>query len=729
VIKRIQYHLIYPILCFVLLAANLCLLHPDTAKAENGHKLWLRYVKVSDASLLHEYRTKIKGVLIASNSATMKAARHELKIGLGGLLDKPVSFVQSVNQNGMLLVGTPANSEVIASLHLQDQLKKLGKEGYLIRNEVINGKKSIVVAANSDIGVLYGVFGFLRLLQTHQHLTNLSISSAPKIEYRILDHWDNLNETVTRGYAGLSIWNWANLPEYKAPRYREYARANASIGINGAVLNNVNADPRILTKQYLIKVAALADIFRPYGLKVYLSVPFNAPEILGHLKTYDPLNKKVQQWWNKKADQIYHYIPDFGGFLVKANSEGQPGPRIYGRTFAQGANLLARALKPHGGIVMWRAFVYDKNSKEDRARQSYEAFVPLDGKFDSNVLLQVKNGPIDFQPREPFNPLFGALPNTQTMMELQITQEYMGHSHWLIYLAPLYKEALESDTYAKGKGSTVAKVIDGSLFHYTKTGIAGVANTGMDENWTGQPFGQANWYAFGRLAWNHELTSSQIADEWIRMTFTNNPVFVKKVKKMMLASRQISVLARMPMGLNDLFEQPHHWGPAPWYNKGPLEWRNTYYIRADSVGIGFDRTASGSDQIEQYFPPATKKFVNIKTTPEKFLLWFHHVPWDYKMKDGRTLWEELCYKYYQGVDSVRWMQKTWNSLAGKIDRRRYYHVKALLKLQYKEAVWWRNACLLYFQTFSHQPIPNQYPKPKHSLEYYKNTEVVPPPKY
>ncbi len=698
------------------------------ARAENGHRLWLRYDLVTNAQKLGEYRSALQEVFIDTTSPTRKAAADELRRGLDGLLGKKVSFVHHLKSNGTLVLGTPENSPFVASLNLGNDLKKVGDEGYIIRNVTIDHKKCIVVAANTDIGVLYGTFGFLRLLQTQKDIQNLSIISFPKIKYRILDHWDNLNETVERGYAGLSLWNWANLPQYKALRYTDYARANASIGINGAVLNNVNADPRILTKKYLIKVATLADIFRPYGIKVYLSVPFDAPEKIGHLKTYDPLDKNVQQWWKEKADQIYHYIPDFGGFLVKAGSEGQPGPRTYGRTFAQGANMLARALKPHGGIMMLRAFVYDAHSPRDRAKQSYEAFFPLDGKFDDNVLLQVKNGPIDFQPREPFHPLFGALPNTQTMMEVQITQEYLGHSQWLVYLAPLYKETLESDTYAKGKGSTVAKVIDGSLFGYNKTGIAGVANTGMDENWTGHPFGQANWYAFGRLAWNHELTSAQIADEWIRMTFTDDPVFVKKVKKMMLASRQIAVLCMTPIGLNDLFSFNHS-APAPWNDKGPVEWTPTYFHRADSTGVGFDRTASGSNQIEQYFPPVTRKFANIETTPEKFLLWFHHVPWNYKMKSGRTLWEELCYKYYQGVDSVRWLQKTWSSLKGKIDHQRYYHVKALLEIQYEQAVWWRNACLLYFQSFSQMPIPAQYPKPQKTLKYYENTRVWPPPKY
>lgn len=711
---------------YLILAIFLSLFSVNYAKAENGHRLWLRYISISNSALMHEYRMNIQGVLIHADSPTMNATENELKRGLDGLLSEKVPFLNSVSQDGMLIVGTPSNSSIIRSLKLEDQLKKIGNEGYLIKSIEIDHKKCIVIAANKDIGALYGSFGFLRLLQTHQSVSNLNISSAPKIKYRILDHWDDLNEKVERGYAGLSLWNWANLPEYKAPRYKNYARANASVGINGVVLNNVNANPLILTKTFLVKVAALADIFRPYGIRVYLSVPFNAPELIGGLKSYDPLNKKVQDWWDKKADQIYKLIPDFGGFLVKANSEGQPGPLTIHRTFAQGANFLAIALSPHGGILMWRAFVYDRFSKEDRQRQSYEAFKQLDGRFDNNVLLQVKNGSIDFQPREPFNPLFGALPKTQTMMEFEITQEYMGQSHWLAYLAPLYKETMDADTYAMGKGSTVAKVIDGSLFHYQKTGMAGVANTGTDVNWTGHPFAQANWYAFGRLAWNHDLSSAQIAAEWIRMTFSNNPVFVKKVKEIMLTSRQIGVLCRDPLGLNDLFEQPFHFGPAPWENRGPLEWRNTYYHRADSIGVGFDRTATGSNAVNQYFPPVAKKFGNIKTCPEKFLLWFHHVSWNYKLKSGLTLWQALCKKYYQGVDSVKWTENVWNSLNGMIDQQRYVHVKALLKIQYKEAVWWRNACLLYFQTFSRQPIPKQYPKPDKTLKYYENLNIFPP---
>ncbi len=483
------------------------------ANAEDGYRLWLRYDLIQNTHLLNEYRLNIREVLIDANSPTLMAARSELQRGLDGLLGKNISFTSHLNSDGTLIVGTPKSSSEIASMNLGEDLKKAGAQGYVIKAVTVNGKRGIVIAGNTDIGVLYGTFGFLRQLQTHKNLTDISVVSAPKVKLRILDHWDNPNGTIERGYAGGSLWQWSSLPEYKNPRYTDYARANASIGINGSVLNNVNASPFMLTKDFLVKVAAIADVFRPYGIKVYLSINFSSPKALGGLKTADPLNPEVQEWWKKKADEIYHFIPDFGGFLVKANSEGQPGPQDYGRTHAQGANMLARALAPHGGIVMWRAFVYSRNPK-DRTMQAYNEFKPLDGKFDSNVLIQTKNGPLDFQPREPFSPLFGSMPHTQVMMELQITQEYLGHSSALVYLAPLYKEVLESDTYAKGKGSTVAKVLDGSLYHQKLTAIAGVANTGADRNWTGHPFGQANWYAFGRLTWNHELTSAQIADEW-----------------------------------------------------------------------------------------------------------------------------------------------------------------------------------------------------------------------
>lgn len=692
------------------------------ADTEDGYNLWLRYDKIKDKTLLHEYRSTIQEVVISENSETMLVARTEIKQGLNGLLATSVPINDKISKNNSLVIGTQSGSDLINSLNLEKELSNVGPEGFLILERTIGDSNHIIITGHTDIGVLYGVFRFLRSVQLQADIKNIFLKNSPKIKHRLLNHWDNLDRSVERGYAGLSLWEWSTLPQYKSPRYTDYARANASIGINGTVLNNVNSDPRAMTEQYLKKAAALADVFRPYGIKVYLSANFYAPMRIGGLDTADPLDPDVQQWWKQKVDQIYKHIPDFGGFLVKANSEGQPGPADYNRTHAQGANVLARALKPYGGILMWRAFVYSAE-QEDRFREGYDEFVPLDGEFADNVILQVKNGPIDFQPREPFHPLFGALPETNTMLELQITQEYFGFSNHLAYMGPYYEEALTSDTYAKGEGSTVAKVVDGQLFNYEHTGIAGVANTGNDRNWTGHPFGQANWYVFGRMAWDHSVTAEEIADEWLKMTFTHDKAFVEPVKDMMMKSREAGVNYRSPLGLTHLYAQGHHYGPAPWTNNlSRADWTAVYYHRADSAGIGFDRTQSGSNAVEQYNQPVQQKFRNIEETPEKYLLWFHHVNWDYTMDSGRTLWEELVHKYYKGVETVREMQETWNSIEGMIDQERFEHVQALLKIQEDDSIWWRNACVLYFQTFSGKPIPPQYEKPEHSLEYYKDLE-------
>lgn len=690
--------------------------------AEDGYRLWLRYDKISNSQLLKEYRQSIKGFLIEGKSATLDAAKEELHLGLNGLLGASVPEVKAMKEN-IIVAATYNSSSLLSKTNAKEKLKDAGAEGFVIFNAKINNKNVIIITANNDIGVLYGVFHFLRMLQTNQSIEKLDIASSPKIKLRLLNHWDNLNRTVERGYAGFSLWDWHKLPDYIYPQYKDYARANASIGINGTVLTNVNANALILTPQYLEKVAALANVFRPYGIKVYLTARFSAPREIGGMQTADPFDSNVQQWWKNKAKEIYSLIPDFGGFLVKANSEGQPGPQNYGRTHADGANMLADAVKPYGGDVMWRAFVYDNNVPVDRAKQAYNEFKPLDGKFRENVLVQVKNGAIDFQPREPFHPLFGAMPQTPLMMEFQITQEYLGQATNLVYLAPMYKECLDSDTYAKGKGSTVAKVIDGSLENHSISGIAGVANTGTDRNWTGHLFGQSNWYAYGRLAWNHQLTSEEIADEWIRMTFSNNAAIVQPIKKIMMESHENAVNYMTPLGLHHIMGWNHHYGPAPWIkDKHRADWTSVYYHKADSAGVGFNRTKTGSDAVSQYFLPVAEQFSSLEKIPEKFLLWFHHLPWSYKMKSGKTLWEELCYHYYQGVDSVRLMRKIWNSLEGKIDKERFSHVQMLLGIQEKEAVWWRNACVLYFQTFSRMPIPVELEKPEKSLEYYKSLE-------
>lgn len=685
--------------------------------AENGYDLWLRYQKVDNSQLLNSYSKTLAKLNFPVNSATLTEAKKELQQGLDGLLDTNLPETDGISK-GTLLVGTPASSKVLSGIHaITNEISGLGDEGFLIKTLKVNGTPCTVIAARKDMGVMYGVFHFLRLLQTQSDIKELNITQMPKLQRRMLNHWDNLNGTIERGYAGYTLWDWQRLPGYIDPRYRDYARANASIGINGTVLNNVNANARSLTTEYLIKAAALADVFRPYGIRVYLTARFSAPKELRALNTADPLDPEVRQWWKDKVKEIYKYIPDFGGFLVKANSEGQPGPQDYKRTHADGANMMAEALEPYGGIVMWRAFVYENSRNVDRAGNGYEEFKPLDGKFNKNVFVQPKNGPIDFQPREPFHPLFGAMPQTPLMLEFQITQEYLGYATNLAYLGPLFEECLDADTYTKGKGTTVANVLEDYNRSHGISGIAGVANIGTDINWCGHLFGQSNWYAFGRMAWNPELSSEEVADEWLRMTFNNNTSFVNPIKEMMQQSRETVVNYRNPLGLNHIMNFATHYGPGPWY-KDP-HWDAKDYHKADETGIGVDRISKGSNVVNQYAKPLAEILENLNTCPQKDLLWFHHLPWDYKMPSGKILWDELVAYYYKGVDEVRGMRKLWDSMEGKIDAERFNHVKQLLKVQEDEAIWWRDGCVLYFQTFSKRPIPSQYEHPQHTLEYYK----------
>lgn len=697
-----------------LLVLLLCVQH---MYAESGYDLWLRYPKMKDNQCLQSYRQTLTQLHFPTPSATLKEAKNELQQGIGGLLDTRLPDVANT-ASGTLVVGTPTSSSLVGGLkELSSVLNDLGSEGFLIRSVQINGKPCTVIAGRTDIGVMYGVFHFLRLIQTQSKITGLNITQVPALQHRMLNHWDNLNGTIERGYAGYTLWDWQRLPGYIDPRYRDYARANASIGINGTVLNNVNANARSLTTEYLIKAAALADAFRPYGIRVYLTARFSAPKELNALPTADPLDPAVRQWWKEKVKEIYKYIPDFGGFLVKANSEGQPGPQDYKRTHADGANVMAEALEPHGGIVMWRAFVYENSRNVDRAGNGYKEFKPLDGQFRKNVLVQPKNGAIDFQPREPFHPLFGAMPRTPLMLEFQITQEYLGYATNLAYLGPLFEECLDADTYTKGKGTTVAHVLADYNRSHALSGIAGVANIGTDINWCGHLFGQSNWYAFGRMAWNPKLSSEEVADEWLRMTFNNTPAFVDPVKQMMLQSRETIVNYRNPLGLNHIMNFATHYGPGPWYKDN--HWDAKDYHKADLEGIGVDRTSMGSSVVNQYAPPVAEMFANLKTCPQKDLLWFHHLPWDYQMPSGKILWDELVAHYYQGVEEVRAMRRLWDSMEDKIDAQRFDHVRQLLKVQEEEATWWRDGCVLYFQTFSRRPIPASYEQPKHSLDYYK----------
>lgn len=692
-------------------------LAPAPAAAEDGYDLWLRY-RLVEAPLRERYAASARAVLEGASSPTLAVARGELRRGLSGLLGTAPPSTQSV-ADGTILIGTPRSLPLIGRLRLP--LGRAGEEGYVVRTLRIGGRNATVIAANSDVGVLYGVFDYLRRLQTRQPVERLDVVEAPKVKLRLLNHWDNLDRTVERGYAGFSLWDWHKLPHWRDPRYVDYARANASLGINGTVLTNVNANAEVLTPLYLEKVAALADTFRPYGIRVYLTARFSAPIEIGGLKTADPLDPAVRAWWKAKADEIYRYVPDFGGFLVKANSEGQPGPQDYKRSHADGANMLADAVKPHGGVVMWRAFVYTAKAGEDRAKQAYEEFKPLDGKFRDNVVAQVKNGPIDFQPREPFHPLFGAMPRTPLMMEVQITKEYLGFATHLAYLGTMWEEVLDADSWRRGKGSTVAKVIDGSLHGHRLTGMAGVANIGTDRNWSGSQFDQANWYAFGRLAWDPFLPARGIAEEWARMTWGNDPALVAGTVSMMMASHQAVVDYMTPLGLHHLMATSHHYGPGPWVDDLEREdWNPTYFHRADANAIGFDRTASGSNAVAQYAPPVAARFGNPSTVPEDFLLWFHRLPWEHRMASGRTLWHELVDRYSGGVAKVRELRRSWDMLRPYVDAERHAEVAAFLGIQEREAKWWRDASLAYFSRVSGRPLPPGYAPPEHSLEYYKS---------
>ncbi len=654
----------------------------SSVKAEDGYDLWLRYKPIDNKNLLAGYRSIFKSISVNGNSPTFQIIKDELIKASEGSLNLIPQFGSTAEKSGGLIIGSSQKGKENLSL---------GQEGFAINSGTINGKPIVYIYANTDAGLLYGTFHLLRLIQTAQSILKLNIISTPKLKLRMLNHWDNLNRTVERGYAGFSIWNWHTLPDHIDKRYIDYARANASIGINAVSLTNVNANAVILTKQYLEKVKALANVFRPYGIKVFLTARFSAPIEIGRISTADPLNDSVQNWWNQKVKEIYELIPDFGGFLVKANSEGQPGPQDYKRTHADGANMLADAVAPFNGAIVWRAFVYSSSSN-DRFKQAYEEFKPLDGKFRSNVLVQVKNGPIDFQPREPLSPLFGAMHHTPLMMEFQLTQEYLGQGTHLVYEAPMFKEVLNDDTYSKGKGSTVAKVIEGSIDNFLRNGMAGVSNIGNDINWCSHPFAQANWYALGRLSWNYDLSSEQIADEWIKQTFTHNKKTIAVLKNIMMNSHEAVVNYMTPIGLTHIMYNGHHYGPMPWGNTLTRpDWNPVYYHKADSIGIGFDRTVKGTNALAQYSIEVQNRFNNINKCPDEYLLWFHHASWDHKMHSGRTLWNELCYKYNTGVDSVRSFIKQWESVKKYIDEDRFKHVSQLLNIQLKDAIWWRNA--------------------------------------
>lgn len=605
--------------------------------AEDGHRLWLRFDISNTAQ-----------VEAPAGSPTISIAKGEL---------------QNYYQGDHVML------RIDPSLPDNDGFTISGTDNQL------------VITARHDIGLLYGAYEALRLQATETPVKEQS--QQPKFKLRLLNHWDNLDGSIERGYAGESIFEWFHLDE---ELIREYARANASIGINGSVLNNVNASPKMLTKEYLREVKKIADILRPYGIRVYLSINFATPMALGYTKTADPKDNSVRRWWKNKAREIYRLIPDFGGFLVKANSEGQPGPGDYHRSHADGANMLADALAPYKGIVMWRCFVYGANHKgEDRVKQAVSEFKPLDGKFRKNVILQTKNGPLDFQPREPYSPVFDQIRETPNMVELQITQEYLGQSKHLVYLAPMWKE----------------------FFQYIEpdwlAGIAGVANIGKDANWCGHHFSQANWYAFGRLAWNPDLTSEQIAREWLEQTFSTDENFVFLMSTVMEESREACVSYMMPLGLHHIFKFDHHYGPEPdgFKKEYPIEWCPVYYHQADKDGVGFNRSSTGTNAVSQYREPYASQYDKLETCPENLLLWFHHLPWDYKMKDGSTLWESLQYHYNQGVIMTETYQNLWhNKMKAYVDEQRWREVDERLKIQVENAREWRDVCLGYFRQFA-----------------------------
>ncbi len=663
------------------------------AQAEDGYDLWLRHAPL-EGEALERLRNFAPRVEVESGNGgetpTLEIAARELGLGLERLSGQPLE----------------SGAELRSVIALDCGSDPAGTGEYTVRSNA----KGIAVGGPGELSCLYGAYALLRELSEGADPRSLDIASTPAMPLRMLNHWDNPDGHVERGYAGRSIFDWWHLPERLDQRMLDYARANASIGINAVAVNNVNARAFMLEPRYIAKLARLADVWRPYGIRVFLSARFSAPREIGGLDSADPLDPAVRAWWADKADEIYAAIPDFGGFLVKANSEGQPGPQDYGRTHADGANMMAEALGERGTVI-WRAFVYSEHDETDRAKQAYREFVPLDGAFADNVIVQVKNGAIDFQPREPFHPMFGAMPNTRLMLEAQITKEYLGFASHLAYLAPMWEEVLDADT---GRGATVAQVI-------APVGMAGVANTGSDRNWSGSDFDQANWYAFGRLAWDPSLSSEQIAREWAAQTFSRDPAFVNAVAPMMLASRQAVVDYMTPLGLAHLMDTGHHYGPGPWVCELERpEWNPCYYHRADAEGIGFDRTSGGSDALAQYAPSVAAQWSDPETIDPAYLLWFHRVGWDHPMRSGRSLWAELVARYDSGVGAVDRMAASWGSLGGYVDPQRHRAVAENLAIQRREARWWRDASLAYWQSVNGLELPAGTRPPAESLDHYRS---------
>ncbi len=664
-------------------------------KNDDGYLLWLAYEGCKTA-FSQSYGDYIKEVAIVGESALLDSVASECSRALASLVgpDVPLQRLSSSSAYNTsvpsLLIGR--FDDIAAMLPCFTRTALPAKDGF----RIVSGKadacgRTIIIAGSTDSGTLYGVFSFLRILQRGEDISTLDVTDSPACPVRMLDHWDNLDGSIERGYAGKTLWKWGELPDRVDSRYTDYARAMASIGLNATVLNNVNTQPQILTTEYLRKVRAIADVFRSWGLVTYLSVNFGSPRFIGDLTTSDPCDPAVIKWWKDKTAEVYSLIPDFGGFLVKADSEGQPGPFAYGRSHADGANMLAEALAPFGGRVIWRAFVYG-HGENDRAKKAYANFMPHDGEFRANVAVQVKNGAIDFQPREPVHPLFGAMRKTDVYMEFQIAQEYLGQGNHLVYLAPMWKEILDFDTHADGPGSTVNKYL---------AGIAAVSNTGNYANWCGSLFHPMNWYAFGRLCWNSSLSSEEIAREWILATWGNDPVTVETILDIMMRSWEACIDYMTPLCLHHIMKEGHHYGPDPAFDAGEREdWRCTYYHRADKKGLGFDRTRTGSAAVDQYYPPVADMFNDLKTCPEKYLLWFHHVPWNHILSTGKTLQDELVARYARGVAEAESMLQKWKTLESRIDHLRFRAVLDKLYIQVADAHEWHDVCVPYFMSFT-----------------------------
>jgi alpha-glucuronidase len=675
----------------------------------DGYNLWLSYENpgTPDAK---QYAALVRTIIVLGNTSILDSAAQELERALPLLCGSSYAGTIRRNTKNVPVPDIMAGPYQLlpAAARAETGIIPEG-DGFRIISAADPGVPRIIITSGTDRGVLYGTFAFLRILQQGRPIDTLSITDSPKIRWRMLDHWDNPDGSIERGYAGTSLWKWNELPETVSPRYTDYARACASIGLNGSVLNNVNAVPEILTPAYLEKVQTIAGVLRRYGITVFLSINFASPVLLGSLPTADPLDTRVRRWWKDKADEIYRYIPDFGGFLVKADCEGQTGPYAYGRTHADGANMLAEALAPHRGIVIWRAFVYGQG-ETDRAKKAYADFKPLDGKFADTVAVQVKNGPIDFQPREPVHPLFGGMEQTTLFMELQATQEYLGQEKHIVYLAPMWKEILDFDV----NGGTGEKLTAGNIVSSGKnagngsfSGIAAVANTGSDSTWCGSLLHPANWYAFGRLAWDYTLGSEAVAREWIACTWGRDPEITRQLLFILMHSWAACVDYMTPLGLHHIMKFAHHYGPDPACGEGTREdWKPRYYHRADTAGLGFDRSRTGSGAVDQYRRPAADIFDTIQTCPEKYLLWFHHVPWSYVLKSGRTLKQELIFRYERGVQEAERLEAAWKKLSCKVpgilSREAYDAVAEKLSGQTESAREWRDVCIPYFMKFAEE---------------------------